>query len=107
MWLGHPDPTAQLALHVNTSASHIGAALHQRLKGHVVWQPLGFFSRKLEAAQDKWRVFDQELLACVEGIRQFQFILEGRSFMIFTDHKPLVVALARVWICGVPATIVT
>ena len=27
-WLGHPDPSARLALHVDASASHIGAALH-------------------------------------------------------------------------------
>jgi hypothetical protein len=32
----------------------------------------------------------------VEGIRHFRFILEGRAFTVFTDHKPLVGALARV-----------
>jgi transposase InsO family protein len=32
----------------------------------------------------------------VEGIRHFRFILEGRSFTIYTDHKPLVGALALV-----------
>jgi cleavage and polyadenylation specificity factor subunit 1 len=95
-WLGHPDPAAQLALYVDTSASHIGAALHQRSGGHGAWRPLGFFSRKLEVAQAKWSAFDRELCACVEGIRHFRFILEGRSFTIYTDHKPLVGALVRV-----------
>jgi hypothetical protein len=52
-WLGHPSPTATLALHVDASASHIGAALHQRPQGHSTWQPLVFFSRKLEATQAK------------------------------------------------------
>ncbi len=52
-WLGNPDPTARLALHVDTSSSHIGTALHQRLNGHSTWQPLGFFSHKLKAAQAK------------------------------------------------------
>jgi cleavage and polyadenylation specificity factor subunit 1 len=60
------------------------------------WQPLGFFSRKLEDAQAKWSAFDRELHACVEGILHFHFILEGRSFTIYTDHKPLVGALAGV-----------
>jgi hypothetical protein len=73
--LGHPDPRAVLALHVDASASHVGAALHQRTKGCPFWQPLGFFSRKLDLAQ-KWSAFDCELFACV------------------TDHKPLVGALA-------------
>jgi hypothetical protein len=95
-WLGHPDPKARLALHMDASSSHIGAALHQQLQGHSSWQPLGFFSRKLETAQAKWSAFDRELLACVEGIHHFRFILEGRAFTVFTDHKPLVGALARV-----------
>jgi hypothetical protein len=68
-WLGHPDPKARLALHVDASPSHIGAALHQQPKGHSTWQPLGFFSCKLEAGQTKWSAFDRELFACVEGIR--------------------------------------
>jgi hypothetical protein len=87
-WLGQLDPTAQLALHLDASSSHIGAALNQRPKGHSTWQPLSFFSHRLEAAQAKWSVF--ELLTCLEGIRHFWFILQGRAFTIYTDHKPLV-----------------
>jgi hypothetical protein len=69
-WLGHPDPASQLALHVDASSSHVGAALHQRLKESMHWQPLGFLSHKLEDAQ-AWSAFDRELYACVEGIRHF------------------------------------
>jgi hypothetical protein len=97
-WPGHPDPSSALALHVDASASHVGAALHQRGRGCTAWQPLGFFSRKLDTAQTKWSAFDQELFACVEGIRHFRHILEGRAFTIFTDHKPLVGAVA--WASG-------
>jgi hypothetical protein len=57
---------------------------------------LGFFSHKVEDTQAKWNAFDRELYACVEGINHFQFILKGRSFTVYTDHKPLVGALARV-----------
>jgi hypothetical protein len=77
-WLGHPDPKARLALHMASSASHIGAALHQQPKGHSTWQPLGFFSCKLEAAQTKWSAFDRELFACVEGICHFDLFWKGR-----------------------------
>jgi hypothetical protein len=65
MWLGHPSPMAQLALHMDASSSHIGAALQQQLKGHSTWQPLGFFSQKLEASQAKWSAFHRELFAGV------------------------------------------
>ena len=43
----------------------------------------------------KWSVFDGELCACFAGIRHFQFILDGRSFTIFTDHKSLTYALSQ------------
>jgi hypothetical protein len=60
------------------------------------WQPLGFFSKKLEAAQQKYSAFDRELFACYSGIRHFRYLLDGRRFAIFTDHKLLTYALARV-----------
>ena len=42
----------------------------------------------------KWSTFDLELWVCFAGIRHFRFILDGRSFTIFTDHKPLTYALS-------------
>jgi transposase InsO family protein len=94
-WLAHPHPRALLALHVDASATHVGAALHQQEPGSDAWRPLGFFSKKLDAAQVKWSAFDRELLACVVSIRHFRYILEGRAFAILTDHKPLLGALNR------------
>ncbi len=43
----------------------------------------------------KYSAFDRELLACYLGIRHFRYMLEGRHFTIFTDHKPLTFALKR------------
>ena len=37
-----------------------------------------------------------ELLATFSFLQHFRFILEGRDFTIFTDHKPLTHALFRV-----------
>jgi hypothetical protein len=92
-WLGHPSSPGPAR---DASSSHIGAALHQQLKDHSTWQPLGFFSKKLEVGQAKLSAFDRELLSCVAGIRHFWFILEGRPFTIYTDRKPLLGALAHV-----------
>ncbi len=33
---------------------------------------------------------------CVSGIRHFRYMLEGRPFTIYTDHKPLTFALGMV-----------
>lgn len=54
----------------------------------TAWRRLGFFSKKLEPAQEKYSALDRELFACYMGIRLFSFMLEGRRFTIYTDHKP-------------------
>jgi hypothetical protein len=85
---------AELGLHVDASATHIGGVLQQRQPGGA-WRPLGFFSKKLEISQTKYSAFDRELLACFASVRHFRFLLEGRNFIVFTDHKPLTFALSR------------
>ena len=80
---------------MDASAEHIGGALQQRRHAAAPWQPLGFFSRKLDSTQVKYSAFDRELLACFQAIRHFRYMLEGRRFTLFTDHKPLTAALRR------------
>ena len=60
------------------------------------WQPLAFFSKKLNSAQLNYSAFDRELLAIVLSIRHWRFMLEARQFHILTDHKPLTYALSRI-----------
>ena len=85
--LVHPDPHADIAVHTDASDSAIGAVLQQKAKG--VWQPIAFFSRKLSNAQKKYSPYDRELLAIYEAIKHFRFMVEARTFTVFTDHKPL------------------
>ena len=92
--LGHPDHTAALALSTDASDKHIGGVLQQWSRGS--WQPLAFFSSKLNEAQCKYSAFDRELYAAYATIRHFRFLLEGRKFQLHTDHKPLVAAINRV-----------
>ncbi len=67
----------------------------QRRRPADPWQPLGFFSRKLDSTQVKYSAFDRELLACFQAIHHFRFMLEGRWFTLYTDHKPLTTAVRR------------
>ena len=92
--LVHPEEGAELSLEVDASGTHVGAVLHQR--GAFGKRPLGFFSMKLDSAQQRYSAFDRELLACYLGIRHFRWLLEGRNFHVLTDHKPLTFALQRV-----------
>jgi hypothetical protein len=86
--------SATLALAVDASDTHVGAALQQLECG--AWRPLAFFSRKLTVTETRYSTFDRELLAAFAAVCHFRFLLEGRHFRLLTDHKPLVSALARV-----------
>ncbi len=79
---------------------HVGAMLKQQLLGKSMLQPLGFFSKKLELAQQKYSAFDRELFRVYSGIRHFQHMLEGSTFTVLTDHKPLTHAISPCWIHG-------
>ncbi len=70
---------------------------HRRLRHPcgLGWRLLGFFSAQLDKAQANYRAFDRELLAVVAAIKHFRYMLEGRPFTVFTDHRPLAGALSQ------------
>ena len=91
--LAHPHSGAQIALTCDASDTGIGASFEQFVNG--IWQPLAFFSKQLRDAERKYSAFDRELLALYLSIRHFRYMLEGRNFSVFTDHKPLVDAMFK------------
>ncbi|UYV76640.1 hypothetical protein LAZ67_14001550 [Cordylochernes scorpioides] len=91
--LHHPFPEAPLCLTVDASDFAVGAALHQQVGNN--FQPIAFFSRKLDAAQRKYSAYDRELLAVYLAIKHFRHLLEGRQFSVYTDHKPLTYAFQQ------------
>ncbi|CAK1591368.1 unnamed protein product [Parnassius mnemosyne] len=92
--LHYPSPDADLALMTDASNTSIGAVLQQKVNN--IWQPLGFFSKKLSESENKYSTYDRELLAVYMAVRHFKNLLEGRILTIFTDHKPLVYAFLKV-----------
>lgn len=91
--LSYPIPGAQLSLVTDASEYAIGSCLQQRVGDAV--QPLAFFSQKLNSAQRKYSAYDRELFAVYSSIKYFKHMLEGRDFVIFTDHKPLTYAFRQ------------
>lgn len=86
------DPKAPLALATDASDIAVGAVLEQLVDGF--WQPLGFHSHRLNPSQMNYDAFDRELLAIKSGIEKFHYLLEGRSFVVYTDHKPLTTVMS-------------
>ena len=86
-------PEGKLTLTTDASDNAVGAVLHQIIDEKV--QPLGFYSRKLTTAQRNYSAYDRELTAVYQAIQHFKYVLEGREFAIFTDHKPLIFAFKQ------------
>lgn len=91
--LSHPRTDTDLALMTDASDFCIGAVLQQQVNG--IWEPLGYFSKKLTAAQQKYSTYDRELLAIYMAIKHFRKLFEGRQITVYTDHKPLTFAFTK------------
>eukprot|EP00795_Rhopilema_esculentum_P017899 gene17899-biopygen2721 len=90
--LVHPSPVAACSVVVDASNVAVGAVLQQFLNG--AWQPISFFSKRLQPAEAKYSTFGRELLSVYLAIKHFRYFLEGRAFHVMTDHKPLLHALS-------------
>jgi len=55
---------------------------------------LEFFAKGLCTSEAKYSAFDRELLALYLAIRHFCYFVEGRTFAVLTDHKPLIRTIA-------------
>lgn len=91
--LAHPADDLPLAIFSDASDFAIGASLQQWVKD--TWEPLAFYSKKLNDAQKNYGAYDRELLSIYEAIKHFRHFVEGRSFCVFTDHKPITYAFAK------------
>ncbi len=57
--------------------------------------PLAFYSKKLSTSESEYSTFDRELFTAYFALRHFRFLVKGNTFILFTDHKPLTLALFR------------
>ena len=83
------QPSKEKTFFLNTDASKIAisAVLCQEVEG--ILRPVRYFSRRLNGAEQKYESSKMELLAIIEGVKQFKDYLYGRNFVILSDHEPL------------------
>ncbi|RYE18910.1 MAG: hypothetical protein EOP45_13400, partial [Sphingobacteriaceae bacterium] len=85
----HFDPTRHIVLETDASDFAIGAVLSQPHDDGL--RPIGFYSRKLQAAELNYDTHDKELLAIIEALRAWRHFTIGTTtpVQIITDHKNL------------------
>ena len=89
--LVHPKDDAHINITTDASSWAVGAVLEQLNNG--IWEPISFFSKKLSTSESKYSAFDRELLGIYLALKHFRYFIEGRQFVIYTDHKPLTRAI--------------
>lgn len=85
-----PFPDFEKQFYCTTDASDValGGVLSQGDPPND--RPIQFYSRTLTDTETRYSTIQKELLAIIESIRAFRPYLYGRSFILITDHKPLV-----------------
>lgn len=86
--LTHYDPHKPMVVSCDASPYGVGGVL-SLVNSDGLEEPVAFASRKLNAIERRYSQLDKEGLAVVFAIKKFHKYLEGRRFVIQTDHKPL------------------
>lgn len=82
------DPNLPINIHTDASLEGIGAVLKQT-QPNGKNKPVAYFSKKLNKVQKNKKAIYLECLAIKEAIRYWQYWLIGKTFTVYSDHKPL------------------
>ncbi|CAB3244666.1 unnamed protein product [Arctia plantaginis] len=82
------DQNLTINIYTDASIEGVGAILKQ-IQPDGKEKPVAYFSKKLNEAQKKKKAIYLECLAIKEAVRYWQYWLIGKSFTVYSDHKPL------------------
>ena len=84
------DPDRPTHIEVDASGYAAGGALLQK-QDDGLWHPVAFRSTSMQAAERNYEIYDREMLAVIEALKDWRSFLEGspETFEIVTDHSNL------------------
>ncbi|KAG2213620.1 hypothetical protein INT45_010119, partial [Circinella minor] len=83
-------PNPELPYVIETDASDFGAGGVLLQKGtDGLLHPLAFESKKFSSAECMYPAQERELLAILHCLRQWHCFIEGRDYIVLSDHHPL------------------
>ena len=85
--LALPDMARDFIVHTDASGYATGAVLMQKFAEGL--RPIAFLSKKMRAAERRYPVHEQELLAILNALKAWRHYLSGRRFTVWTDHQSL------------------
>jgi transposase InsO family protein len=87
--LSFPDYARPFEIYTDAAKRQLGAVIFQRNDDNSLRAPIAFFSKKMNPAQSKYTITEQELLSVVETLKTYRNMLYGYPLVIYTDHKNL------------------
>ena len=84
------DPTKPTRIEVDASGFATGGTLSQ-MQDDGLWHPVAFQSASMDPAERNYEIYDREMLAIIEALKDWRNFLEGlpEPFEIITDHQNL------------------
>ena len=69
----------------------LGGCVSQKDSKTGMLRPVAFYSRKLIGTEERYEIYDKEMLAIVKCLKQWRVYLSGAAMQmrVFTDHKNL------------------
>ncbi|KAE8741740.1 hypothetical protein FOCC_FOCC012735, partial [Frankliniella occidentalis] len=87
----HPDFNSTFVLAVDASDVCLGGTIGQFREN--VFHPISYMSRRLSDSQTRFNTTEKELLALVTCVKEWNYYLYLKHFIIFSDHRPLAAIL--------------
>jgi len=86
------NPQFDTKISADSSSFGLGAVILQKQPDHC-WKPIAYASRSLSECERRYAQVEKEALACTWATEKFTDYVLGKSFILETDHKPLVALL--------------